>query len=386
MEVAPTDIAVVGAGAIGMAIAWRAATAGRTVTLVDDSPGRGASWAAAGMLAPVTEAHFGEEALLTLNHASHARWPAFAAELAEVTSRDSGYRECGTIVVARDLDDLAVVDDLAAFQRSLGLQVERLSSREARQLEPGLVPSIRGGLFVSGDHQVDNRTLVAALSTACHRAGVVTIASRAAAIDRSGSRAQGVVLTDGRRLAAGAVVLAAGAWSASLEGVPDALPVRPVKGQLLHLRCSPGLRLPPPATHNVRVPGGRPGRPAVYVVPRGDGRVVVGATVEERGFDTTVTAGAVLDLLREAYELLPGIAELELTETAVGLRPGTPDNAPLIGSGPLEGLVIATGHFRNGILLAPITAEAVVGLLTTGELPEVAAPFTPDRFARQEVA
>lgn len=365
------DVAVVGAGAVGMSIAWRAASSGATVRMVDPTPGRGSSWAAAGMLAPVTEVHYGEETLLALNLDSRERWPSFAAELEETSARPSGYRECGTVVVARDRDDVAVLQELSTFQRRLGLTVERLGSREVRRLEPGLAPGVRAGLLVPDDHQVDNRSLVVALRAACRRAGVGEITRPARSLRRRGDTVTGVVLEDGETLSCGAVVLAAGAWSARLGGLPPgSVPIRPVKGQLLHLR---GPSDYPLATRNVRGLD-------VYLVPRGDGRVAVGATVEERGYDSSVTAGAVLDLLRDAFELLPGITELTLVETVAGLRPGTPDNAPLIGPGALEGLVLATGHYRNGILLTPITADAVCQYLMSGRLPEYVRPFSPRRF------
>lgn len=352
-----------------MTIAWRAASEGHEVALIDDRPGRGATWAAAGMLAPVTEANYGEEELVELNLASRRRWPSFAAALAEAAGRPSGYRECGTLLVARDEDELAVLDDLLVFQQELGLDVERLASRDCRRLEPGLSPRIRAGLLAVDDHQVDNRALVRALTAACHRTGVRHLAQRATTVTRRGGRVTGVRLADASRVQARTVVVAAGCWSAHLDGVGD-LPVRPVKGQLVHLRGSAD---PPLATRNVRGLD-------VYVVPRADGRVVVGSTVEERGYDTAVTAGAVLDLLRRAYALVPGITELELVETTAGLRPGSPDNAPLIGTGTLEGLVVATGHYRNGLLLTPVTADAVLGYLRDGRLPDGLDAFRPDRF------
>jgi glycine oxidase len=364
---------VVGGGVIGLGIAWRAALAGLTVTVVDRAPGRGASWAAAGMLAPVTEVHYGEEALLALNLAAGARWPGFAAELEEASGRPVGYRPAGTLSVARDADDNAALEDLYQFQLRCGLDVERLRSRECRQLEPGLAPSIRGGVLAAGDHQVDNRALVEGLLAAGQRAGVRLVEGRAVELATDGDRVTGVVLAGGGRLAAGTVVLAAGCWSGGLGGLAaEALPpVRPVKGQLLHLR---GPADQPLCSRNVR------GLEA-YVVPRSDGRVVVGATMEEQGFDTRVTAGAVHDLLRAALELLPDVAELELVETVAGLRPGSPDNAPMLGPAAAEGLVVATGHYRNGILLTPVTADTVAELLATGRVPELIAPFAPGRFA-----
>ena len=375
------DAVVVGGGVIGLGIAWRAALAGMAVTVVDEAPGRGASWAAAGMLAPVTEVHYGERPLLSLNLAAAARWPAFAAEVEEASGLQVGYRPGGTLAVARDADDNAALEDLYQFQLRCGLEVERLRSRECRQLEPGLAPSIRGGILAAGDHQVDNRALVEALLVACQRAGVRMVRGRVAELAVQADRVTGVLLAgggpvpspaDGETLAAGVVVLAAGCWSGGLGGLAaEVLPrVRPVKGQLLYLRGSADQPL---CSRNVR-------GLEVYVVPRTDGRVVVGATIEEQGFDTTVTAGAVHDLLRAALELLPDVAELELAETVVGLRPGSPDNAPMLGPAGPDGLVVATGHYRNGILLTPVTADAIAELLATGRAPEMLAPFAPGRF------
>jgi glycine oxidase len=377
MPQARRDAVVVGGGVVGLGVAWRAAQAGLAVTVVDPAPGQGASWAAAGMLAPVTEVHYGEQALLRLNLAAADRWPQFAAELEQAAGRQVGYRRCGTLSVARDLDDNAALEDLYRFQLDCGLRVERLSSRDCRRLEPGLAPRIRGGVLAPGDHQVDNRALVAALLAACERAGVAIRAARAAEVRLDRGRVAGVTLEGGATLAAGAVVLAAGCWSGALGGLAAELlpPVRPVKGQLLHLR---GPAAEPLCQRNVR-------GQEVYLVPRADGRVVVGATVEERGFDTRVTAGAVAELLRAAAELLPDVGELELVETVAGLRPGSPDNAPLLGPAGPDGLVVATGHYRNGILLTPVTAEAIAALLAGGGLPDAVAPFAPGRFGAARV-
>lgn len=362
-------VVVVGGGVIGLAIAWRAAARGMTVTVVDPAPGQGATGVAAGMLAPVTEVHYGEQALLVLNLDSAARYPAFVAELEADSGLATGYRESGTLSVARDADDLVALEELVVYQRGLGLGVERLRSRELRRLEPTLAPTVRGGALVAGDHQVDPRRLAAALLEAGRRAGVVVHRDRARSV---GPRK--VALDAGDTVWADVVVVAAGCWSSHLEGMPGdiAAAVRPVKGQVLRLATRSGERL---ATHNLR------GLDA-YLVARSDGEVVVGATVEERGYDATVTAGGVHDLLRAAVELVPDVAELTLVETAAGLRPGTPDNAPLLGATELDGLVVATGHYRNGILLAPSTADAMVELLATGEPPPSIAPFSPLRFQR----
>ncbi|MQB00948.1 MAG: glycine oxidase ThiO [Actinobacteria bacterium] len=370
------DVIVIGGGAIGLGIAWRATKRGMRVTVLDEHPGRGASWAAAGMLSPVMEAHFGEEATLALNLESNRMYPNFIEELEADAGREAGYRQCGTLAVARDADENSALAEVYRFQRELGLEVTRLKGRECRALEPGLVPSIRGGLLVEGDHQVDNRALVEALLAACGEMHVDVRKDRATGVIVENERVTGVSLEGGERLGGGVVVLAAGCWSAAVGGIPPEFvpPVRPVKGQLMHLL---GPAAMPLATRNIR--GGD-----VYVVPRGDGRLVIGATVEEQGFDTTVTAGAVFTLLRETWEILPGVDELELVETVAGLRPGSPDNAPMIGESGLEGLLVATGHYRSGILLAPITAAGIVDLIDSGSTPASIAGFSPQRFRSTE--
>ncbi|MBV7668203.1 glycine oxidase ThiO [Streptomyces halstedii] len=373
-----SDVLVVGGGLIGLVTAWRSAQRGLRTTVADPEPGGGAAQVAAGMLAAVTELHHGEQMLLGLNVASAARYPAFVAELEEASGRGTGFRACGTLSVALDTDDRAHLRELHALQRRSGLASEWLSGRECRRLEPMLAPGVRGGLRVDGDHQVDPRRLTAALVTACERAGVVFRRGWAERLSVTADRAAGVVLADGARLDADQVVLAGGSLSGRLTGLPEEVlpPVRPVKGQVLRLRVPPVYA--PFLSRTVRavVRGSH-----VYLVPRADGELVVGATSEEMGWDVTVTAGGVYELLRDAHELVPGITELPLTETRAGLRPASPDNAPLLGPTALPGLHLATGHHRNGVLLTPVTGEVMATLLTTGEVPELAQPFTPARFA-----
>jgi glycine oxidase len=375
------DVIVVGGGVIGLAIAWRAAQAKLSVALVDDEPGQGASFAAAGMLAPVTEAHYGEEPLLTLNLESARRYPSFVDELEAATGMTVGYRPSGTLVVAADDDDTAAIGELFRFERELGLPVQRLRRRECRALEPLLAPRIRGGMVTEVDHQVDSRRLVAALLAAAERASVSFHRRRATGLQLDGKRVVGATFADGQALEAPTVVLAAGCWSAQLEGLPPSArpPVRPVKGQILRLR---GAADRPLLARTVR---GLVHGASVYLVPRADGELVVGATVEERGFDTTVTAGATYELLRDAAEIVPGISELELVEARAGLRPGSPDNAPLLGPAAIEGLVVATGHYRHGVLLTPVTADAIAEVLVTGRAPGLIAPFSPVRFSVEGV-
>jgi glycine oxidase len=374
------DLAVIGGGAVGLAVAWQACRHGMTVTVLErGEPGGGSSGVAAGMLAPVTEARFGEHELLALNRESARRWPGFAADLARASGRDPGYRRTGTLLVAADGDAAESLGRELAYRESLRLPVERLLPSAARELEPALAPTLRGAMHAPEDHAVDPRELVGALVAAVRGAGgEVWTGCEVSSLELDAGGMARVRLAGGEHLTAARAVIAAGCWSGSIDGLPpDArVPIRPVKGQILRLRDPAG----PGLLERVLRTGD------VYIVPRGDGRYALGATVEERGFDTTVTAGAVHDLLRDAAEVLPGISELELEEASAGLRPGTPDNAPIIGPGAVEGLHWATGHYRNGILLAPITADLVVGALA-GEPPsELAQPFAPARFTAEVAA
>jgi glycine oxidase len=375
------DVVVAGGGVIGAAIAWRAAAAGLDVVLVDPDRGDAASSVAAGMLAPVSESLFGEDALLRINLLAVARFGGFVAELQDRTGHDVGLRREGTLAVAYDHGDLAALSRLTAFRRSAGLSAEELDSRACRQLEPFLTPDVHGGVLSSGDWSVDNRRYLAALRAAMTAAKVRLIRDRVTRVRVADGRVRGVGLSGGEDLDSAMVVVAAGCWSGAIAGLPGPLRtvVRPVKGQLLRLRHPAGI--PPVLSHTLRatVCGAD-----VYLVPRADGEVVVGATSEERGPDRTVTAGAVHDLLHDAMSVLPVISELILAETCAGLRPGTPDNGPIVGglgANGVDGLLLATGHYRNGILMSPVTADAIVAHLT-GQAPAPEwKPFTPARFS-----
>jgi len=368
------NVVVIGAGVIGTSCAWRAAAAGHAVTVVDPAPARGASWVAGGMLAPVTEAWPGEEYLLDLGVESLRRWPGFAADLTAAAGRRAGLRTEGTVVAATGAGDRAELDTLAIYLTRLGRSVERFSGRALRRLEPALGPDVRGGLSVPDDLAVDNRLLLAALRTACERADVRFVERAAKVVLDDGTRVSGV-RTDGPDIDADAVLVCAGAHSADLHPALDGL-VRPVKGEILRLVHRAGA-LPPPSRTVRALVDGRP----IYAVPRDGGGLVIGATQAETGFDTDVTVGGVRDLLRDAERVLPGIAEYALVESAAGLRPGSPDNLPLIGALGPEGLFAATGHGRNGMLLAPVTADAVLALLHGDPVPEAARTADPHRFA-----
>jgi glycine oxidase len=315
------DVAVIGGGVIGLSIALRARQRGMDVVVLDRGDDGAASRHAAGMLAPVSEAEVGHGELLGDGLEAARAWPAFARELGVEL------HTAGTLIVARDRDEAEALDRERAFREKLGLRVERLLPTAARRLEPALAPNVRLALHVPDDRAVDPRAVLDAL-----RARVEVRRCEVGSLDE---------------VEAATVVVAAGAWSARLADVP----VRPVKGQILRLRDPGGAGL---VTRVVRFEGG-------YLVPRGDGRYVLGATVEERGFDTTVTAGGLYELLRDATEVVPGLSELVVEETGAALRPGTPGNVPIVER--RGRVVIATGHFRNGILLAPVTADRVVAMV-----------------------
>lgn len=371
-----SDVAVVGGGVIGLAIAWKARESGFNVTLFDPHPARGASWAAAGMLGPASEAQWGEENQLLLNAESGRLFPTFVHQLESASGHTTGYVNNGSLFVGFDTDDVARLGELLSLYRSLSLAAEPIQARACRNLEPGLATSVRFGLSLPDDHQVNNRSLLRALQVACERTGVKTIRSLVSSIEVHKNQVTGVLDDDGAFHNAVAVVIAAGAWSGSIAGLPeiDMPPVRPVKGEILRLA---NRSHQPIATRVIRgfVRGSE-----VYVVPRIDNEVVVGATSSELGFDTTVSAGAVHRLLDDARRILPDIDELEFIEAITRHRPATTDNGPLIGPIGVDGLLLATAHYRNGILLAPITANAIISYLKGDKPPLTTVPFTADRL------
>jgi glycine oxidase len=373
------EVVVIGAGAIGLSIAWRACVRGLRVTVLErGAVGRGTSWHAAGMIAPVSEVRPGEEPLLALGLRSARLYPSFVAELLPDAGVDSvGYERCGTLFVARDGDEAEALERELALRERYELAVERLRPSEARRREPALAPALRLALDLADDHAIDPRALSLALAAAVRaRGGEVREGAAVTRLESAGGRVTGVVLDDGSRVSCERVVIAAGTWTGAIQGAGDPVPVSPIKGQIMRLSdpAGPGL-----VRRVIRMGH-------AYIVPRGDGRYVIGATSEERGFDTTVTAGAAFALLREAGEIVPGVSELVIDEFTAGLRPGTPDNLPAIGPGSLDGVVWAVGHRRGGILLAPVTAELVAGLLA-GDPPDPALDsVAPSRFAGSAVA
>jgi glycine oxidase len=366
-------VAIIGGGVIGLSIGWRLLQAGLTVSIYErGEAGKGASWAAAGMLAAGSEVEPGEAALLPLLRRSQAMWPDFAAELAAASGVDVQLRDEGTLSVALTQDDAGRLRQTYALQRRLGVGAQWLGRDEALELEPSLNPRLAGAVLVAGDHQVDNRKVVQALRIAfLHAGGRLNEQGGPASVLIEAERVAGVVV-EGAPFRADVVIVAAGAWSPDVPGLPACArpPVRPVKGQMLALGMDPAA---PILRHVLWTQ-------KAYLTPRRDGRLIIGATTEERGFDAALTAGGMLSLLESAWRALPGIEELPILESWVGFRPGSRDDAPILGRTPIDGLIIATGHHRNGILLTPVTAAAIADLVLTGRIDPVIAGFGPERF------
>jgi len=371
-------IAIIGGGLAGLVTAWRVGQGGADVTVIDPAPGSGASNVAGGMLAPVSEAWFGEENRLALDVASHALWRDFARELEADSGVEIGFRTEGTIQFAFNQDDLRALARTRDFQLSLGLDAIELSGAQVRELEPLLSPNVLGASLVKSDHSVDNRALVVALIAACQANDVEFVKERVIGIefetDSVGKRVH-AVRTDRQLIPAERIVIAAGAWSSKILGA-EALGVRPMMGEIL--RVAPRNGTPPTITHTIR--GSVRGFP-VYLVPRINGEIVIGATELETGFDIEPTAGGIFQILRDAREVFPYLSEMRIVELMGGLRPGSPDNAPLLG--PMAdclGLYAATGHYRNGVLLTPATGDVMRAYLSDTAIPEYARAFTPNRF------
>ena len=343
-------VAIVGAGVIGLASAWQAERAGWRVTLIDPHPMHGASWAAAGMLAPVTESTPTEPGVLELGLQAAALWPQFAADLSQDAGQPCGYRSSGTLVVGCDRDDATELSRLQEQLRSHQLDFSVLPVSQARAQEAALAPTLAAALFVPGDTSVDNRSLLGALSAVVDRHGITLVRERVVKVDQST-----VTTANGAVISADAVVVAAGIDTPTL--IPG-LDIRPVKGQILRVLMTPATGQLLSNTIRASVHGRH-----VYLVPRGNGEIVIGATMEERGRDIAVTVGAVADLLSDARAVVPGLDECELVETWAGLRPVTRDNLPFMQI--VDGVVVAAGHGRNGILLAPLAAQQVCGMLNS---------------------
>lgn len=367
-------VVIVGAGVIGLSIGWELARSGHAVQVFDrGEAGREASWLSAGMLAPQVEMGYEDEAIYTLGRESMRRWPGFVKALEAGSGLSVDYRTEGILHVADDRDATEALQRQFDFQKSQGLDVEWLTGAEAREVEPFLAPRLPGAVFCKSDHQVDNRLLVDALIRALHKSGGLLREYTPVKSIAPDETMPAVILGDGSRIEASRVILSSGAWSRTIEGLEpeDRPPVRPVKGQMLQLQMA----LPFDLRHVVWGPG-------CYIAPKSNGRLLLGATVEERGFDRSVTAGGMYALLEASWRVVPGIYDLVVTETWAGLRPGSRDNDPVLGESNAPGVVFATGHYRNGILLTPVTAEEIARLVVTGETSDWLRPFSPKRFTR----
>ncbi|MFB6271807.1 MAG: glycine oxidase ThiO [Salinibacter sp.] len=370
------DVLIVGGGAIGLGIGFELVRRGASVTIFErDRAGRGTSYQAAGMLAPDAEIEFEELELYEFNRESLRRWPDFADRVEAASGQSVDYRDEGTLIVADDRDSAEALERLYDFQRERGLNVEWLTGEEAREIEPFVAPRLSAAVFAPSDHQVDNRRLLKALRAAFETEGGTLHEDTPIEAVVPDADAPAVRTTDGQRTSGERVVVAAGVWSRTLEGLtPDATPpVRPVKGQMIQMRRTRPFDL----QYVVR-------GPEAYLAPKSNGRIVMGATSEEMGFDTTVTAGGLYDLLEGGWEVVPGIRDLPVEETWAGLRPASRDHAPLLGETTVPGVIMATGHYRHGILLTPITAEEIARLIQTGETSDWIQPFSPRRFSEVE--
>jgi glycine oxidase len=362
------DVAIAGAGAIGAAIAWELAQSGLRVGLFDRAdPGREASWASAGIISAAPE-NPGGIPTVPLGKASCALYPEFIAAVEETSGQSVGFRRKGTVEALFSADAISDLSTLIALHHGLGLKAEPLRAEDARELEPALSPEIEAAALRPDEASVDNRLLTQALLAAAKRSGVEIFAGRGVeAICREGNRCTGLKLS-GETVSAKWTVIAAGSFSSQIEGVKAYAPVRPAKGQIVALRAD-GLQVE-------RVLWSE----KIYLVPRNDGRIVAGATVEHVGYDKTVTAAGLAKVLAAAIELAPALADARIEESWAGLRPDSPDHLPILGPTDLNGLLIATGHFRSGILLAPITAKLIREWITKQQVSVDWERFSPVRF------
>jgi glycine oxidase len=363
------DVAIAGAGLIGASIGFELAQAGLCVAIFDRrQPGEGASWAAAGILSPAPE-NAATISMVPLGRASLALYPEFVATLQEISGRDVGYRAKGTLQALLSGDVQAKLNTIVALHHGLGLRAEPLSADDARELEPALSSELEAAVLRPDEASVDNRALTRAVAIAAAQAGAKLFAGRPVqAIRQDGGRCTGLIL-DGEKIEARWTVIAAGCYSAEIEGAANYAPVRPAKGQMIALRAeNASIERVLWSEH-------------VYLVPRNDGRIVAGATVEYVGFDKEITAGGLQKILNGAVEIAPALADAKIEETWAGLRPDSPDHLPIIGPTGLDGLLIATGHFRSGILLAPVTARLIREWITKQSVSAADwTRFSPMRF------
>lgn len=362
------DAIIVGGGLIGTAIALELARNDLRVALFDaQEPGQEASWASAGILSPAPE-NPGMISLVPIGQASLAIYRDYIATVEELSGITTGYRARGTIEALFSQHAREELNTIVALHRGLGLQAEAISAKEAREMEPALSEEVAAAVLRPEEASVDNRLLAKALLEASKRSGVeVHAGAGVQSIWREGTRCAGASV-QGEKISAKFTIIAAGSFSSQIAGVEEYAPVIPAKGQMLSLRCD--------AAKIDRVLWSE----RIYIVPRNDGRILCGATVEHVGFDRAVTAGGIHSNLNGAIEMAPVLAQASVEETWAGLRPDTPDHLPILGPTDLEGLFIATGHFRSGVLLTPITAKLMAEFVA-GKTPSVdCSRFNPMRF------
>lgn len=370
-------ICIIGGGVIGLSVGWQLARKGAEVEVFErDIAGRGAGWVAAGMLTPQAELGFEEIELFRFMRKSLELYPKLLDELKEDSGMDVKMDRCGSLFVGFDRDDTTRLRRLYDFREKINLPAKWLSGSEAKELEPMLSPKCTCGLWMPDDAQVENRDLLSSLQTAFRKkGGHIHEIANVISVNIENSKVKGIKVND-KYVEVSNLVVAAGAWSKQLKGIPEHLlpPVRPVKGQIMSLRMEGENRV----AHAIR------GRD-VYLVPKADGRLIVGASNEEMGFDTNPTAGEIYRLLERAWETVPGIYEYPIEEIQVGLRPGSRDHEPIIGDSDIGGLYFATGHYRSGILLTPITAYELSEWIISGKKSKLLAPYQLSRFYKETV-
>jgi glycine oxidase len=368
------DVVIAGGGVIGGSIALELAVAGLQVAIFDQQrPGLEASWASAGILSPAPE-HAGMIPTVAAGKMSARLYPEFVARVEELSGQQTGYRPKGTLAATFSQDAREELSTIIALHHGLGLRAEALRPEDARELEPSLCEEIEAAVLRPDEASVDNRALTGAVLEAASRSGVEVVAGRRASrVWREGNRCRGLIL-EGEKVEAKWTVIAAGCFSALIEGVDRYAPVRPAKGQMASLRCGKVKMERVLWSENI------------YLVPRNDGRILAGATVEYLGFDKQTNAGGLSKILSGAIELAPELREARIEETWAGLRPDSPDHLPILGPTDVDGLLIATGHFRSGILLAPFTARLIREWITESRVSEDWDRFSPMRFQNPKVS
>lgn len=372
------NIAVIGGGIAGLSVAFRLTKLGHNVTIYDPATATGASYAAAGMLAPASEVNFSEIPLLRLMQKSGEMWKSFASEIESISGLDIGYRTEGTLLVGFDQNDASEFKRICEFQREFGIEVTQLSRSQIRELEPNLNPSISFASLIKGDHQVDNRELLKALITSLDKFGVEIVNSLVVGIHMNTNNRYSFSLQNGKQLESDILILSPGAMIHTISGLPREIStsIRPVKGQIIRVISKDRNFL----RHVLRA---KVANQSVYLVPRNTGEIVIGATQEEVGFDDTAKVRPIAELLTNACRIVPAIGESHFEEQVVRYRPGSIDNAPIIGRYDNSNLYLSLGHFRHGILLSAALSHYLAQAIDSGKEPLEIMEFGPMRLSKQ---